>query len=341
MTFGREEPLVQVVGPADGWILERLGRRLASKLPYAAFTINQPDRGIGEGIAYYMNYALFQGPTSLIDVGFFTHLEDSHDFLGRARDMNCVCMSKKYADWLREQGVKHVTHIPMGFDYYRYRARLVLGVIGKLDHPRKGWHLVERVRELPFVEVVTTEGQIDDEQLRHVYQSTDYVLIPATVEGGPMSLLEGLAMGKPVIAPEDVGMVPEFGETPNLRRYRTGDFESLAEVLRDCYAEKTSATRLVVDRTWDRWAEDHHKLFKRLLKERGISFPEPAAGFRFGMMAELDIPPKLDVTRLESVVDIAAQHLYFGRYREARAKIEGMVNEYPFAGKLLETIPNG
>jgi hypothetical protein len=76
--------------------------------------INQPNRGTCEGVAYYMNYALFQGPTSFIDVGFFTHLEDSHDFLGRARDMDwCVCMSKKYADWLREQGIEHVTHIPL------------------------------------------------------------------------------------------------------------------------------------------------------------------------------------------------------------------------------------
>jgi glycosyltransferase involved in cell wall biosynthesis len=334
--------MVQVVGPADGWILERLGRRLEAKLPYATYSVGEPDRALGEGIAYYVNYAIFKGETSFIDVGFFTHLEDSHDFLGRARDMDwCVCMSKKYADWLREQGVEHVTHIPMGFDYYRYRARLVLSVIGKLDHPRKGRQLVERVRELPFVEVVTTEGQIDDEQLRHVYQSTDYVLIPATIEGGPMSLLEGLAMGKPVIAPDDVGMVPEFGEMPNLRRYRTGDFESLAEVLRACYEEKAATTRLVADRTWDRWAEDHHKLFKRLLKERGIPMPEPAPGFRFGMMAELDIPPKLDVTKLETTLDSAARHLYFGRYREVRAEIEGVIREFPFAEKLLETIPNG
>jgi hypothetical protein len=153
MAFRRDEPLVQAVGSADGWILERLGHRLATELPYAMFSINQPDRGIGGGITYYVNYALFEDPTSFIDVGFFTHLEDSHDFLGRARGMDwCVFMSKKYADWLRELGVQHVTHIPMGFDVYRYRARLVLGVIGKLDHPRKGRLLVEQVRELPFAD---------------------------------------------------------------------------------------------------------------------------------------------------------------------------------------------
>ncbi len=35
-----------------------------------------------------------------------------------------------------------------------------------------------------------------------VYQRADDVLIPTMVEGGAMSLLEGLAMGRPVIAPE-------------------------------------------------------------------------------------------------------------------------------------------
>ena len=80
-----------------------------------------------------------------MDVGFFTHRDDEQEFLGRARRMDYrVCMSKLYADRMRQQGVEHLEHIPMGFDSYRYRPRLVLGVIGRLDHPRKGKHLVER-----------------------------------------------------------------------------------------------------------------------------------------------------------------------------------------------------
>ena len=63
-------------------------------------------------------------------------------------------------------------------------------------HPRKGRHLVEELRKLPFVEVLTTEGKMPEEELPAFYQRLDYVLIPATVEGGPMSLSEGLAMGK-------------------------------------------------------------------------------------------------------------------------------------------------
>ncbi len=73
------------------------------------------------------------------------------------------------------------------------------------------------------MEITVTEGQLSEDRLYDFYQRLDYVLIPATVEGGPMSLLEGLAAGKPVIAPENVGMVSEFGATEHIRRYRSGD----------------------------------------------------------------------------------------------------------------------
>ncbi len=250
-----DAPVIQVVGPTDQWILERLARKLAAKLPYAEFVPWKPRPTAATRLVYYVNYALYAGASGLIDVGFFTHEDPAHQFLERARQVDfCVCMSKTYADRLEAQGIAHVAHVPMGFDAYRYRPRLVLGVIGLLDHPRKGKQLVERLRALPFVEIVATEGRVADEELRQLYQRVDFVLIPATVEGGPMSLLEGLGMGKPVIAPEGVGMVPEFGKTAHVRSYPAGDFEALERVVRACFEEKVERSRLVQDRTWDHWA---------------------------------------------------------------------------------------
>ena len=66
-----------------------------------------------------------------------------------------------------------------------------------------------------------------------------------------MSLLEGLAMGKPIIAPEGVGLVPEFGATEDIRRYPAGDAAALVELVRTCYEEKRARSRLVENRTWD------------------------------------------------------------------------------------------
>ena len=335
-----EASIVQVVGPTDQWILERMARRLVRKLPYATFVDWKPRQIAPTKLVYYMNYALYQGPSSFVDVGFFTHRDDNQHFLERARDLDfSVCMSKIYADWLQAQSIKTVVHIPTGFDSYRYRPQLVLGIVGLLEHPRKGKHLVDRVRMLPFADVRVTDGLISDAQLRDFYQAVDYLLIPATVEGGPLSLLEGLGMGKSIIAPEGVGMVPEFPESTAIRRYPTGDGDALVRLLTECYHEKCRGYDLVRNRTWDHWAESHHHLFRRLLKERGIAFPEPEFGFRFKMMAELEIPPRVDVTLLEETIDLAAAHLYFGRYTPARSLLAEVIPQFPFARKLLETFP--
>jgi hypothetical protein len=126
-----EEKTVQVVGPTDGWILERLARKLASKLPYAEFVAWTPKPGPKTRLVYYINYALYKSPCGVMDVGFFTHRDDEQQFLERARAMDfCVCMSNLYALWLRSACVKNVAHIPMGFDYYRYRPKLVMAARG-------------------------------------------------------------------------------------------------------------------------------------------------------------------------------------------------------------------
>jgi len=338
-------PLIQIVGPTDNWILQKLSKILVSKLPYASFSEWRPSQ-VGH-LAYYVNYALFNEPSGLIDVGFFTHREDSYEFLSRAQEMDCcVCMARMYADWLRDKTRKEIVHIPMGFDSCRYRPGLVLGVIGKLEHPRKGRHLVEHLRTLPFVEIVTTDGLLPEESLRDIYQRIDYVLIPALVEGGPMSLLEGLAMGKPIIAPDSVGMVPEFSDCYRIHRYPTGDAQSLSRLVTTCYQRKLAYTNSVADRGWDQWASDHHELFTRLLVERGVSLPTPGPGFRFGMMKELlatagaEISPSMDLSELETTIDQAAAFLYYGRSGDSLQLLENAERRFPFVRHLITTLPS-
>jgi hypothetical protein len=334
------EALVQVVGPADGWVLERLARRLAAKLPYARFAAWEPAPGPATRLVYYVNYALYRRPSGRVDVGFFTHRDDAQGFLEVARRVDaCVCMARTYADWLREQGVAHPVHVPMGFDARRYRPRLVLAVVGRLDHPRKGRALVERLRRLPFVEVLATEGRVPEDGLPEVYQRADYVLVPATVEGGPLCLLEGLGAGRPVIAPEGVGLVPELGPSEHVRLYPAGDAEALARLVTACFEEKLGRSRLVEGRSWDRWAEDHHRLFGRLLRERGLALPEPAPGFRFGLLGGLELPWWADAGPLEEAADRAAAHLYWGEPRQARAALEAVLPRHPWAEQLLRALP--
>jgi hypothetical protein len=118
-------PVLQIVGPTDNWILEHLARRLATKLPYATFVPWKPRLTERAKIAYYVNYALYHRPSGLIDVARFTH-DEAHQLLERARAaQHCVCMACLYADRLGADGIQNFTHIPMAFDYYRYRPLLV------------------------------------------------------------------------------------------------------------------------------------------------------------------------------------------------------------------------
>jgi hypothetical protein len=336
---GDDHPIVQVVGPDDGWILERLARTLVAKLPYAEFVANAPAPGPKTSLVYYINYALFGRPSGRVDVVFYTHPDVSHHSVEQARRADaCVCMARQYAEWLRTQGVPTAHHIPMGFDSYRYRPRLILGVVGQLVHPRKGRAIVDVVRKLPFVELVTTEGGMPLEDMRGVYDRLDYVLIPALLEGGPLCLLEGLGAGKPVICPKGVGFIPEFGSSEYILLYPAGDVDALIQILTECYHRKAGVARLVRDRSWDGWAEQHHHFFIQLLRSRGLPTPKPVPGFRFGMLSEIEVPPVVDAAPLEIAVDAAARHLFYGRSDLARAILQEAAERYPFVENLLPSI---
>ena len=78
-----EECRLQIVAPEDGWILERLARKLVAKLPYAEFAPWRPSPSSTASIAYYVNHALYEVQSKFIDVGYFTHLDEEHQFLER------------------------------------------------------------------------------------------------------------------------------------------------------------------------------------------------------------------------------------------------------------------
>ena len=146
-------------------------------------------------------------------------------------------------------------------------------------------------------------------------------------------------MGKPVIAPEGVGLIPEFGPTLYLRRYPAGDVAALVRLVTQCHAEKLQASRLVADRTWDHWAAGHHELFGRLLRKRrpGVACTRP--GFWLRGLAELDLAAGTDVAALEGALDRVARPLYFGDYLQTRALLQDVVTRFPEARRLLERIP--
>ena len=152
-------------------------------------------------------------------------------------------------------------------------------------------------------------------------------------------------MGKPVIAPEGVGAVPEFTGCDRLLLYPAGDGDALTQVVTACFEKKLALASAVADRSWDRWAEDHHQFFMKLLRDRGVAVPQPGPGFRFGMIQDLvsrsgkDISATTDITGLEIIVDKAGAYLYYGQVADARMLLEASVRRFPVVQRLLDKLP--
>jgi glycosyltransferase involved in cell wall biosynthesis len=98
-----------------------------------------------------------------------------------------------------------------------------------------------------------------DDKLNDFYNEIDYLLIPSKIEGGPMPLMESIAAGTPVIAP-DVGFVKEF---PHIS-YENSNLNSLSEVLNKLYENKANTTRAIDEFSWENYATKHIAKFLEL-----------------------------------------------------------------------------
>lgn len=244
------------------WILDRIIHELISRLPYALCYDEIHDANIN----YYVNWHAFKKKTMAKDVVFLTHFEDDKrdEFLRCAKQADfVVCMSKRYFDLLAEEGIHKAMVIPVGIDTTLFCPKLILGYVGGTYSSRKGTDILEKLTKLDWVELRLTEGKLSYAQLPEFYRNLDYVLVPSSIEGGPLCLMEGLACGKEVIIPKDVGAAQEY--TQGIIHYEKGNFASLQKVLEILYSQKTAIRKQVESQTWENFAIKHDVLFRELL----------------------------------------------------------------------------
>jgi len=278
---------VNIIYPKDGWYLQHTAEELIKRLdaehraifsfraalkrtacallrkPCTDIASFEVSSGSDKTVNYYINYHLFKRKTPDIDVGHFTHPEPDGEFDNVARQVDfAVCMSERYAAYLREKGITHCRQIMPGLDGF-FRPKLVLGWFGRFSYygDRKGKGLFDKVRELDFVDL-RQYADLQREQLAEAYRECDYVLITSKYEGGPMSLLEGIGCGKKIICPPDVGLAAEFPEA--VIPYENSDWDSLHKALKSLYGEKERTASLVSGYTWDRFYQEHMRLFREL-----------------------------------------------------------------------------
>lgn len=258
-----------------GWILEKLAREIAVRSDLISFS-TEPDPSAD--LQYYINYSCRRRRVGPVEIAFFTHSERDEAARKRYFDIaadveHSVCMSKRYADELGEAGITDVTTITPGVDLEAFVPKVRIGVIGRTYHTgRKGESLVADVMDVPGIEWRFT-GQgwpgksvfVDDARMPDFYNDLDYVLIPALYEGGPMSVLEGLACGVPIIA-SDVGWVNEYPHIP----FENGNSQSLRDVLTRLVDERLKLRTSVEHRTWAAWGDAHLEMFDKVARKHGI-----------------------------------------------------------------------
>lgn len=266
-----------------GWILEKLAKEIAQRSDLVTYS-TEPDPTAD--LQYYINYSCRRRRIGKVEIAFFTHSERDESARKRYFDIandveHVVCMSKRYADELRDTGLTNITTITPGVDLDAFTPKVRIGVIGRTYHTgRKGEALVADVMDVPGIEWrFTGKGWpgpstfIPDDGMADFYNDLDYVLVPALYEGGPMSVLEGLACGVPIIA-SNVGWVDEYPHIP----FETGNSESLRAVLTKVVDDRLKLREAVAHRTWSAWGEEHLEMFEKVARQHGLSGSSKAVG---------------------------------------------------------------
>lgn len=249
-----------------GWILERLARELAARVPGVTINAGDVERRVDPraDFNYYLPAKdLRKFPTRGAAIGYFTHGDNGIDLIPRFAA--CLAMNRTMAARLEELGAGRVEIIRPGTD--APPRPIVFGVIGRTyNDGRKGEELVARAVADGFRFVACGTDRPARALTRRqwpcstpytiarreeFYAAIDYLVVTSTLEGGPMSVLEAIARGVPVIAP-NVGWCWEF---PGIR-YAVGEYSALRQVLE----------QLTAPPSWEQWGEAHGRLFADLRK---------------------------------------------------------------------------
>lgn len=202
---------------AQRWSLRMDAENLAREIP-GAIVGTSPNPHVAVNL--FVNYALYE-PVRTVTTALFTHRERTEplrslfDRVAKAVDY-CFSMNHHTLALLPKEKSSIIWVWP---DPRYHRDKLILGVCGRAyKSGRKRMEWVGDLRAMPGVEVRMTGGKVAAADMLGYYDGLDYLVVIADNEGGPKPVVEALARGCPVIAP-DVGYCWEF---PVLR-YRTKD----------------------------------------------------------------------------------------------------------------------
>lgn len=201
---------VHVVKSEDTWILKRISHSI--RIPGITVGLSADNTA---DINFYVSYQGFrQRSKGTLNVPWMTHLPSLTDDGGwrRARFFEatrlsdyCIAMSRKTAQDCPPSKTAIWGGAP---DAAFVKKTLVLGIAAKMSR-RKCPDKVSAMQKVSGVEVRVSGGNLSQSEMLVWFQELDYLVVTSDTEGGPYSVLEAVAAGVPIIAP-DVGWCWEY-----------------------------------------------------------------------------------------------------------------------------------
>lgn len=264
----------------EGWIYSRFIEAF-QKYSRHEIVINKRK---GVDLLYFLPYYEY-GQTDIPSVAWFSHQEQSEPLRGRfisvAKKVDfCISHSLKYANILRESGVKNVTNVIPGVDTNFFKpgefsdGAFRVGYCGRMyqSSSRKNPKLLKQLSNLDSVIFYATNGKISYDKLPEFYNSVDLIVQPGLVEGGSMAVQEALACGRPIVVFRGVGVEKEF--KTGLLRVKYGDEKAFIRRVKDFGAKRREFSKpevvekmrsQVLGQTWERFVEKQDEIFKVVL----------------------------------------------------------------------------
>jgi glycosyltransferase involved in cell wall biosynthesis len=98
------------------------------------------------------------------------------------------------------------------------------------DGPQRKY-LLSLTKNIGLQERVTFTGYVPQEDLKHLYTTADFFVLPSLAEGLPLVILEALATGTPVIASRVAGIPDIISDGYNGLMFPPGDVDALAKTM--------------------------------------------------------------------------------------------------------------
>jgi glycosyltransferase involved in cell wall biosynthesis len=142
--------------------------------------------------------------------------------------------------------------------------------------------LVAQAEELGVGDAVTFTGRLDNDRIAGLYQCADVMLNPSLADNMPISILEALACGVPVVT-TDVGGVPYLvSHEKTALLVSPGDDQAMAEAVISLLRNPALANSLakagqdeIHDYTWSRVRSQLLAVYDSVLADKANDSPDP------------------------------------------------------------------